>query len=267
MSRVLRRIIPARAGFTCVEGVADASLTDHPRSRGVYSLQDLRARAHVGSSPLARGLPRRQFDTICLKGIIPARAGFTLRSVTARTTRTDHPRSRGVYRSPRRAATAAMGSSPLARGLLTHLLHRPGQVRIIPARAGFTARARARSRRASGSSPLARGLPQPDRAASRHAGIIPARAGFTGLCCDLLPLRGDHPRSRGVYPRVLRAVVLSTGGSSPLARGLHYVVCFCAVGLRIIPARAGFTGRRVMRHPRRPDHPRSRGVYARKTVL
>ena len=50
-------------------------------------------------------------------------------------------------------------------------------------------------------------------------------------------------------------------GSSPLARGLrlHRV----RRGLRpgIIPARAGFTRRPVGEPGRRPDHPRSRGVY------
>ena len=70
----------------------------------------------------------------------------------------------------------------------------------------------------------------------------------------------DHPRSRGVYappPGWSRA----GAGSSPLARGLrrHGQPILSATG--IIPARAGFTPPGNYRCRRRPDHPRSRGVY------
>ena len=50
-------IIPARAGFTAVSAAYPASLTDHPRSRGVYCLSFLDGSSVTGSSPLARGLP------------------------------------------------------------------------------------------------------------------------------------------------------------------------------------------------------------------
>ena len=50
-------------------------------------------------------------------------------------------------------------------------------------------------------------------------------------------------------------------GSSPFARGLHPTVVDMALGVRIIPARAGFTGRRRSRSCAVRDHPRSRGVY------
>ena len=49
-------IIPARAGFTCTDTNWRSWPTDHPRSRGVYSLVRSRAGAGAGSSPLARGL-------------------------------------------------------------------------------------------------------------------------------------------------------------------------------------------------------------------
>ena len=92
------------------------------------------------------------------------------------------------------------------------------------------------------------------------AGIIPARAGFTFNLPIYLNSDQDHPRSRGVY-RVMDRERALKEGSSPLARGLRggHVVADGAVG--IIPARAGFTSR--LRRPggRRPDHPRSRGVY------
>ena len=132
-----------------------------------------------GSSPLARGLRRRDGSTPTQAGIIPARAGFTVTGITRQVLDTDHPRSRGVYDSGLAQVDEFLGSSPLARGLpvLFHLVSaRSG---IIPARAGFTTaiivstvdmtdHPRSRGvypttircmRQNSGSSPLARGLP------------------------------------------------------------------------------------------------------------
>ena len=174
------------------------------------------------------------------------------------------------------------GSSPLARGLRLGLHHRGPPVGIIPARAGFTGPTlwlwtgtadHPRSRgvyvgvngapaNGPGSSPLARGLPGGDLAGAEFAGIIPARAGFTAPpTCRPSP-RGDHPRSRGVYARqALDAEPVD--GSSPLARGLQGLQGGQLQGPGIIPARAGFTGRRASACPRRSDHPRSRGVYER----
>ena len=50
-------------------------------------------------------------------------------------------------------------------------------------------------------------------------------------------------------------------GSSPLARGLRSWWLSPMMRIRIIPARAGFTRDCRRRCCRRPDHPRSRGVY------
>ena len=151
---------------------------------------------------------------------------------------------------------------------------------IIPARAGFTGivipcsaassdhpRSRgvyARPPRAGdaarGSSPLARGLlivRGPDGGGER---IIPARAGFTAPSQFSSKAVRDHPRSRGVYP----CNAITSGfldGSSPLARGLRDEREQPRPLPGIIPARAGFTRRRPRQRPRRPDHPRSRGVY------
>ena len=51
------------------------------------------------------------------------------------------------------------------------------------------------------------------------------------------------------------------GGSSPLARGLREARLTWPFPARIIPARAGFTGRLAGRAIGDRDHPRSRGVY------
>ena len=133
-----------------------------------------------------------------------------------------------------------MGSSPLARGLLIAAFWEHLHLRIIPARAGFTAEEslglgggqdHPRSRGVydlrvaghvdlEGSSPLARGLRRPRQRDFHRSRIIPARAGFTTIA-DL--------------------VIEATEGSSPLARGLHSIVFTPVSSTRIIPARAGFT--------------------------
>ena len=71
-----------------------------------------------GSSPLARGLHR--MGLVVDEGPV------------------DHPRSRGVYQVDGSPRKAKMGSSPLARGLLTSEDREIFIDRIIPARAGFT---------------------------------------------------------------------------------------------------------------------------------
>jgi len=179
------RIIPARAGFTRSPRGHAKRAADHPRSRGVYELQSASPPSYTGSSPLARGLlsvGARERDDI---GIIPARAGFTADWPSRCGSRSDHPRSRGVYGRPAPRPgplpLEGRGSSPLARGLrIVGLVGRPHD-RIIPARAGFT-----------------HFLPQHDLASP------------------------DHPRSRGVY--ILKMpTVHNYPGSSPLARGLRFM--------------------------------------------
>ena len=278
--RLLRRIIPARAGFTRMRGGRLPRPRDHPRSRGVYGARFEPGARDRGSSPLARGL---QEASVRLGGeprIIPARAGFTAPPSAPAPESADHPRSRGVYRVPTHSSPSRPGSSPLARGL--HACHqsRPFLFGIIPARAGFTTR-RARSASSwpdhprsrgvyvpewvggqpvEGSSPLARGLPARLAEETADAGIIPARAGFTRRPPPPARARADHPRSRGVY-MIPRVASPGSAGSSPLARGLPDGGGGRADGRGIIPARAGFTRRRHGGGRGRPDHPRSRGVY------
>ena len=111
-------IIPARAGFTKSRSRARRPCADHPRSRGVYLLPLQLAHEAEGSSPLARGLPKRP----------------EFRAPICR----DHPRSRGVYEIAAKVRLEDMGSSPLARGLPGDQGYRRRRPRIIPARAGFT---------------------------------------------------------------------------------------------------------------------------------
>ena len=274
------RIIPARAGFTAERPSRRRGWRDHPRSRGVYRPAPTNSSSASGSSPLARGLPDQPPDPPGGVRIIPARAGFTLGRMGPDHGDRDHPRSRGVYCRCGRTRPCADGSSPLARGLLQGRSAPAAGIRIIPARAGFTRpetadrrpqgdhpRSRgvyngkpARTTWAGGSSPLARGLLGLATIADTQWRIIPARAGFTMGAWRSRPRTPDHPRSRGVY-RAERIEDDEEFGSSPLARGLLLAEHPHREEDGIIPARAGFTRRRLRRRRRSRDHPRSRGVY------
>ena len=237
----------------------------------------------MGSSPLARGLPRHQEPRAEGGGIIPARAGFTWGRRRSWERRTDHPRSRGVYAPIEGASVGRQGSSPLARGLLVGALGE-GEPGLDHPRSRGVYGARAHGGHALvGSSPLARGLPVVEKLADwftgssplarglRSAkriqdlllGIIPARAGFTPAPAWSPCGRADHPRSRGVY-RCGRRAGRGAGGSSPLARGLPEPEPGAGTCTGIIPARAGFTHAELGHDQRQQDHPRSRGVYSRR---
>ena len=242
----------------------------------------------AGSSPLARGLheggvrPRRRHR------IIPARAGFTSGGGPRRQPPPDHPRSRGVYSTILFRLLRGLGSSPLARGLLSGPEKVDSAAGIIPARAGFTPTGgvRGRGRRDhprsrgvyayipmrmtvwAGSSPLARGLPTLVDCLDGPERIIPARAGFTGRRGRGRVPTLDHPRSRGVYLQVIPQQAM-TPGSSPLARGLPPRGGEGRARRGIIPARAGFTSLFAEYQANGGDHPRSRGVYSsqRRTLF
>ena len=173
------RIIPARAGFTTPSSSGRSPGSDHPRSRGVYTLAHLSSSVMSGSSPLARGLPQEVSRRAGGAGIIPARAGFTKCALTLKFCVGDHPRSRGVYRRTPHRAGERDGSSPLARGLQLLQRGESQSRRIIPARAGFTVFFSIALGPIGGSSPLARGLLVDELVNRLDGWIIPARAGFT----------------------------------------------------------------------------------------
>ena len=170
-------LIPARAGTTHAPSASRHRLRAHPRSRGDH-LPNFCARwMRKGSSPLARGPHGYGKSSISGLGLIPARAGTTLRKQAVRSSEAAHPRSRGDHSRLSASTSLCSGSSPLARGPLTPLASPPRFPGLIPARAGttdacpclgFLSRAHPRSRgdhtasaRANssglGSSPLARG--------------------------------------------------------------------------------------------------------------
>ena len=124
-------IIPARAGSASPPVAADAPIRDHPRSRGERVASRIVTFEEAGSSPLARGAPRRSADARSGTRIIPARAGSAATSMPG-----DHPRSRGERSTPGLCAQTWRGSSPLARGAHEGGIELFVIVGIIPARAG-----------------------------------------------------------------------------------------------------------------------------------
>ena len=90
------RIIPARAGPTCIAGQVPWCSTDHPRSCGANPTIYLVSFFCSGSSPLVRGQRVDTCASYVSRRIIPARAGPTINIII-----TSHFHS---------------GSSPLVRG-------------------------------------------------------------------------------------------------------------------------------------------------------
>ena len=182
---------------------------------------------------------------------------------------------------PSRWRVAALrGSSPLTRGAPGERLRGCLIRGIIPAHAGSTSTAdaktpcladhprsrgehglnRSRSAMQGGSSPLTRGARSGLISKRQLARIIPAHAGST---CWRSPVRwssADHPRSRGEH--LAQGVSQKANlGSSPLTRGAPWLRGCLTPGRGIIPAHAGSTwivpGTPVLTE----DHPRSRGEH------
>ena len=191
LARGLRNIV--RAG-TNVE-------RHHPRSRGVYEYEGQMSVYWYGSSPLARGLRVQRQTCRRGRGIIPARAGFTLASSAVADVDWDHPRSRGVYTAAVAPIAVLQGSSPLARGLPSPARHHQTPCPDHPRSRGVYVSDLQDIPPEEGSSPLARGLHPHLRGNQTGLRIIPARAGFTGA--DLLKLdvdTGSSPLARGLQP-------------------------------------------------------------------
>ena len=160
LHRQVARIIPARAGFTGTGSLSQLTISDHPRSRGVYWNQHELQQRNRGSSPLARGLLDVHIAGLPRNGIIPARAGFTQDLRGREAPSADHPRSRGVY----------VVSTRLCRW-------REG---IIPARAGFTGCTQDRA------------TPAQDHPRSRGVYHVPA--------LQVSATKGSSPLARGLRP-------------------------------------------------------------------
>ena len=234
----------------------------------------------LGSSPLARGTRAGRLDLVGQGGLIPARAGNTLRRAVSCTLHRAHPRSRGEHERWDLKNLAVQGSSPLARGTPGRRDFRGVQRGLIPARAGNTGylnfwltvlRAHPRSRGehtvtphafndSGGSSPLARGTRSEGRSAGVVSGLIPARAGNTYRRFTASAFCRAHPRSRGEHPLPGNPST-PDAGSSPLARGTPRGLPGNLPSPGLIPARAGNTLYFDLPLKESGAHPRSRGEH------
>ena len=133
-------LIPAHAGKTDVPDQLQRRRGAHPRSRGENAAAMACAPMSRGSSPLTRGKRPRQIELQWPTGLIPAHAGKTTVTRTARNTSRAHPRSRGENSAKGPNGEPAEGSSPLTRGKRSHRRGGSFQTRLIPAHAGKTSR-------------------------------------------------------------------------------------------------------------------------------
>ena len=274
------RFIPARAGNTSADPGRMVGRPVHPRSRGEHLHSPEPLIPIHGSSPLARGTPRRLRRYPTRTRFIPARAGNTARAVSGRLTGPVHPRSRGEHVVDDKDRATSYGSSPLARGTPGNRRRQHLNQRFIPARAGNTivalrlnlvipvhprsrgehASSFVRHRSCTGSSPLARGTPRPVAVHRLGGRFIPARAGNTRPVRRTRRTPPVHPRSRGEHVSNPTDSA-SRCGSSPLARGTPRRVVYAEVVGRFIPARAGNTLPSSTCGSLQPVHPRSRGEH------
>ena len=136
----LGRIIPARAGQTNESPIPTAASPDHPRACGANELKQSKTGQKYGSSPRVRGKRDRRSCRPLAAWIIPARAGQTPRARDPRCPGPDHPRACGANRLLRSHRLTEYGSSPRVRGKREIVSIIMSRARIIPARAGQTAR-------------------------------------------------------------------------------------------------------------------------------
>ena len=134
-------IIPAGAGLTDDHFIDTPKNRDHPRGCGAHCPSKRSTHPALGSSPRVRGSHTSIRVAGRYRGIIPAGAGLTARSITATTSSRDHPRGCGAHFKADKGYYRKMGSSPRVRG--SQLAQRKAQMRdgIIPAGAGLTAAA------------------------------------------------------------------------------------------------------------------------------
>ena len=137
-ARFCGRFIPASAGNTPSANRNMNAPTVHPRERGEHDDGYKTWFDSSGSSPRARGTPRRPGRHRLTFRFIPASAGNTIVPGARMKAMAVHPRERGEHARSRRRPVRWPGSSPRARG--THRRrHRPLlRRRFIPASAGNT---------------------------------------------------------------------------------------------------------------------------------
>ena len=305
MGGVHGRLIPARAGKT-VEAVrayynprahpracgktastarTRACSPAHPRACGENSPGRASLVTTPGSSPRVRGKPTRSRPQGLPRGLIPARAGKTLKRLVTQSHAPAHPRACGENGRDFGDPLVRRGSSPRVRGKLVDQFAVAARDGLIPARAGKTSptsrrrprptahpracgenpnRSRA-SARIPGSSPRVRGKPGKPLRSSPGPRLIPARAGKTNTTAFPLEWDRAHPRACGEN-RTAGKSLSNRAGSSPRVRGKLGGIPLTCYRIGLIPARAGKTGSFVAVSITPKAHPRACGENPRRTV-
>ena len=149
-------LIPARAGKTSRLWPRTGCSWAHPRACGENAQGTGPVTSWRGSSPRVRGKRGLDLHEGARVGLIPARAGKTGPRSVSTPSICPHPRACGENRSRRRWRPSPWGSSPRVRGKQPPRGRPQGGGRLIPARAGKTAR-RTRNRRRRPAHPRACG--------------------------------------------------------------------------------------------------------------
>ena len=274
------RIIPADAGSTTSAGESLKKYQDHPRGCGEHIYFCRNECYWHQSSPRMRGAHLRNQVKNLSDRIIPADAGSTPSSPSARIRGADHPRGCGEHCRHRRIRASTEGSSPRMRGALPGVVRRNVDYGIIPADAGSTPACGLKFHRSedhprgcgehadfdslnlspAGSSPRMRGAQQTFRKAVAEVGIIPADAGSTEDSELGITAAEDHPRGCGEHLGPGLAVIPPCG-SSPRMRGAQGVTVYRNPDDRIIPADAGSTPTDRCPFGMAEDHPRGCGEH------
>ena len=192
-----RRFIPACAGNAIAVASAMRAITVHPRMRGERLVPERCATNEFGSSPHARGTPFHIAAHNLSLRFIPACAGNACCGCKQDSVNAVHPRMRGERGAKLTTQTRNVGSSPHARGTLSHSTGISTADRFIPACAGNAQNIRQLDDVYNGSSPHARGTPLSLKVWPIKERFIPACAGNAGGHDGLCPKRSVHPRMRG----------------------------------------------------------------------
>ena len=234
------RFIPARAGNTGLPSGSARPRAVHPRAGGEHSVGSDEKFSSAGSSPRGRGTHGAPETATGIHRFIPARAGNTHKTSSARSMRSVHPRAGGEHVSRPTWRRARSGSSPRGRGTHGTPRRRDRFGRFIPARAGNTTPAGGEARgdtvhpRAGGEHAPGNHQRQESHGSSPRGRGTPARCGRFAPCGRFIPARaGNTPTLIGPYAR---------WAVHPRAGGEHAVaVPHQPQRHRFIPARAGNT--------------------------
>ena len=130
------RFIPTSAGNMSPAIAPPNPEPVHPHQRGEHSSIELSAKKKNGSSPPARGTSRWRLSPCPALRFIPTSAGNIGISLPSWMAEPVHPHQRGEHQGLKRLLMKTNGSSPPARGTLTHTQGSQPVVRFIPTSAG-----------------------------------------------------------------------------------------------------------------------------------